>query len=118
MTKGYARDMAEGRDIKNGYRTFEGVNLSVDNCNIRIYYLIRNENSSVAGIILKHVDKSDNNTMYLCIPHPNSERDIKDRAWVAYYNLMFPGVSNDRSMAEVHFLYDALSYSINTGFIK
>lgn len=81
LTKGYAVDMSEGRDIKAGYRLDPiGAEVPIDTYTFAFSSFTKLDEKATAAILVVVKSKTWNNTYYLCIPLNNP--DLNQR----YYN--------------------------------
>ena len=81
LTKGYAVDMSEGRDLKSGYRLDPmGQEYAIGTYTFNFSAFVKLDEKAVAAILVVAKSKEWNNTYYLCIPFNNQELFQK------YYN--------------------------------
>jgi hypothetical protein len=111
MTKGYALDLADGRDIKAGYHIEAGPEGLLYGRVIKIEYLIRS-NGTTAGIILTHTHGE--NKFYSCIPGEGTAPELVETAFKQYIALYIDALPEDNKStgAELAFMWGMMAKTV------
>ncbi len=87
VTKGYQVQLESGLDMKKNYE-LEDVNEATTGERIvtlkKLVKSTTNQKKTVAYMLT--YTKGSGTTEYICIPHPNSNDEIRDLYWVALYD--------------------------------
>lgn len=82
ITKGYKVQIESGLDMKKGY-LFEDVYSQKSGerlAELKVLYRIKETKKEIAAYLLKY-SKEGNEPEYLCVPNPNSEKEIILKYW-------------------------------------
>lgn len=88
VTKGYAAQIGAGLPDKAGYSWQQGTEFTAGDKKIsfkKLYQVVNEKEKSMKAILMVY-EKDANTKEYICIPHPNSEQNIRDQYWNALYN--------------------------------
>ncbi|MGE5944088.1 MAG: hypothetical protein ACM31G_07095 [Flavobacteriales bacterium] len=114
LTKGYAKDLADGRDIKNGYAIIkvdgESTGVTVDDKKIhravRYSKFIKTQDSVCVALLVEFERADTKHKNYICIPSPKSDPEVLNLAQSDFYKQVTN--LNDENIIGWQYLWNTL----------
>ena len=89
-TKGIAIQRASGLDMKQGYTLTNRTGVKARLFDVTLEDLVRNNDKSLAGIVVQIQNPQWSAPLYMCIPNPTAAQGMQEQYYLTIENLQAP----------------------------